>query len=77
MQPKITLMKQSSFYQTDNSSTTLATGSYMEHPTVDGPSADLKQIDIGRLNDKRILWGDKNHQDSDYTRDECDTFNDR
>ena len=55
----------------------LHNGSYVENPTVDGPSVDLKQIDPGRLNNKEVIWGNEIHQESDYTGDECDTFNDR
>ncbi len=55
----------------------LHNGSYVENPTVDGPSVDLKQIDPGRLNNKDVIWGIEIHKDSDYTGDECDTFNDR
>ena len=55
----------------------LADGSCMDNPTVDGPVADLKQIDAGRRNNTQVIWGSKFPQDSDYTGDECDTFNDR
>ena len=55
----------------------LSNGSYLENPTVDGPSVDLKQIDTSRLNNKEVIWGTELHQDSDYTGNECDTFNDR
>ena len=37
----------------------------------------MKQIDIGRLNNKEMLWDNETRKDSDYAGDECDTFNDR
>ena len=55
----------------------LSNSSYVENPTVDGPSVNLKQIDPGRLNNTEVIWGAELHQDSDYTGDERDTFNDR
>ena len=66
-----------SSFQAGSSRDTLANGSYLENPTVDGPSVDMKQIDIGRLNNKGILWNNEIRKDSDYAGDECDTFNDR
>ena len=69
--------KQSDTFQADNASELHSNGSYLESPTVDGPSADLKQIDNERPNNKEVIWGSEIHQDSDYSGDECGTFNDR
>lgn len=77
MQPTKIKKNRASSFQAGSSRDTLANGSYLENPTVDGPSVGMKQIDIGRLNNKGILWGNENHKDNDYAGDECDTFNDR
>ena len=77
MQPTKMTKNRAGSLQAGSSRDTLANGSYLENPTVDGPSVDLKQIDPGRLNNKEVIWGTEIHQDSDYAGDECDTFNDR
>ena len=77
MQPTKIMKNRASSLQAGSSRDTLANGSYLENPTVDGPSVSMKQIDIGRLNNKGMLWGNEIRKDNDYAGDECDTFNDR
>ncbi len=77
MQPTKIKKNRASSFKTRSSRDTLANGSYLENPTVDGPSVGMKQIDIGRLNNKGMLWSNEIRKDSDYAGDECDTFNDR
>ena len=77
MQPTKTMKNWARSFQAGSSRDTLANGSYLENPTVDGPSVGMKQIDIGRLNNKEMLWRNEIRKDNDYAGDECDTFNDR
>ena len=77
MQPTKMTKNRANSYQAGSSRDALADGSYLENPTVDGPSVGMKQIDIGRLNNKGMLGSNEIRKDNDYTGDECDTFNDR